>query len=230
MKQFEAGDEVDLLLLAAHSLELEPLAQALGPELRGRVHDSRVAAVAIGVGLTEAGAGAARALLAHGPRAALLLGSYGAYPGQPFTPGRLLVPSRICAVDAGALAGKAAIPAAMTAELEPDVALASALTAAAEPIRRGALATTLAITTDDELAREIALRSGCEGENLEALAVAHACAVAGIPFCALLACTNQVGSQGRTQWAQHRTLAAQNTAELVLRWLRVCDRWPAPAG
>jgi nucleoside phosphorylase len=178
-----------------------------------------VAAVDVGVGLAAAGAGAARALLAHMPRAALLLGSYGAYPGYAFTPGHLLVPSRLCAIDAAELSGKAAFPAAMAGALEPDAALANSLAAAAEQVTRGALATTLAITTDDELARELGGRSGCEGENLEALAVAHACARARVPFCALLACTNQVGSQGRSQWAQHRALAARVTSELVLRWL-----------
>ena len=81
------------------------------------------------------------------------------------------------------------------------------------------LATTLGITTEDALARELGLRSGCEGENLEALAVAHACALARVPFGAVLGCTNQVGSQGRVQWAHHRALAARASAELVLGWL-----------
>jgi nucleoside phosphorylase len=210
----------DVLLLAAHPLELEPFADALGAELRARLYDLELAAAAVGVGLAAAGGGAARSLCEHAPRAAVLIGSYGVYPGHgALAAACLLVPARVRAIDSAERAGKAAFPAAMAAEVEADATLCDALAASGEAIERGVVATTLGITTDDALARELGARSGCHGENLEALAVALACRAAGIAFAAVLACTNEVGAHGRAQWAQHRAAAADATAALVLRWL-----------
>lgn len=211
---------VDVLIMAAHPLELEPLAGTLGARWHARLHDLDVAAAAIGVGLAAAGGGAARALIEHAPRAAVLIGSYGVYPAHgELVAARLLVPGRLQALDAAERAGKAAFPAAMSAELAADAALSEALAACGDAVERGALATTLGITTDDALARELGARSGCRGENLEALAVALACEAAGVPFAAALACTNEVGARGRAQWLQHRAVAADAAAGLVLRWL-----------
>jgi nucleoside phosphorylase len=210
----------DVLLLAAHPLELEPFAGALGAELRARIGSLAVVAADVGVGLAAAGGGAARRLAEHAPRAAVLVGSYGVYPGHgPLAPGRVLVPARVCAVDGSERAGKAAFPAPMPVVCEPDVTLSGALATGATPVERGAVATTLGITTDDALARDLAARSGCYGENLEALAIALACQGAGVAFAAVLGCTNTVGSQGRAQWLEHRTTAAHATAELVRDWL-----------
>jgi len=212
--------EADVLLLAAHPLELEPLASAFGARWRARLHGLDVAAATVGVGLHAAGGGAARAVIEHAPRAVVLIGSYGLYPGHgELHATRLLVPARVCAVDAAERTGKAAFPSAMTVEVTTDAALSEGLVASAEAAERGALATTLAITTDDALAEELATRSGCHGENLEALAIALACGAAGVPFAAVLACTNQVGARGRAQWVTHRSAAAGATVQLVRAWL-----------
>jgi nucleoside phosphorylase len=210
----------DVLLVAAHPLELEPFAAVLGAGFCARIHELEILAADVGVGLAAAGGGTARRLAEHAPRAAVLVGSYGAYPGRAaFDPGRVLVPARLRAVDAAERAGKAAFPEAMPAAFAPDPALCAALAASGGDVERGALATTLGITTDDALARELAARSGCQGENLEALAVGLACKGAGVVFAAVLGCTNEVGSHGRAQWLQHRTTAARATAKLVLDWL-----------
>ena len=50
---------VDVLLLAAHPLELAPFAQALGAGMAAELHGLRVAAADVGVGLPSAGPGAA---------------------------------------------------------------------------------------------------------------------------------------------------------------------------
>jgi nucleoside phosphorylase len=173
------------------------------------------------VGAFAAGAGSALALARHTPRAAILIGSYGLYPGHgSFEPGQLLIPSRVCAADSAVLAGRTAFPQAMATERSPHPALSQALAGAhAGAIRGGALATTLGITTDDALAGELAHGSGCEGENLEALAVLLACEGANVPCAILLGCTNLVGSEGRKQWLAHRAEAARATAEHVKTWL-----------
>ena len=210
----------DVLLLAAHPLELEPFAAALGPGLRARVAAVIVAAADVGVGLAAAGSGTARRLVEHAPRTAVLVGSYGLYPGgSALVPGRVFVPARLFAVDGAERAGRAAFPAAMPAAFEPDAALCEGLASTVPHVERDALATTLGITIDDSLAHELGTRSGCHGENLEALAVALACHGAGVAFAAVLGCTNTVGSQGRAQWLEHRATAARATAELVLEWI-----------
>jgi nucleoside phosphorylase len=215
------GTATDALLLAAHPLELAPFAAALGPALAAELHGLRVAAAAVGVGLPAAGGGAARALARYAPRVALLIGSYGVYPNAgEFVPGELLVPARVRAVDAAEVTGRAAYPPAMGAAVEPDAALSQAL-AACGPARRGAIGTTLGITTDDALASELGARSGCEGENMEALAVGLACRDAAVPFAAVLGCTNRVGARGRAEWLAHRETAAQAVAGRVLAWLEI---------
>lgn len=211
---------VDLLLLAAHPLELAPFTAALGEGFAAELYGLRVAAADVGVGLLAAGAGTARKLALHAPRAAVLVGSYGAYPGAAaHVPGRVLVPSRLCAVDSAELAGTAAFPQAMQTRLETDAAFSAALAVHGTDVARGALAVTLGITTDDALAAELARRSGCEAENMEALAVGLACRDAGATFGAVLGCSNAVGAQGRQQWLEHRALAARESAGLVLAWL-----------
>jgi nucleoside phosphorylase len=97
--------------------------------------------------------------------------------------------------------------------------LADGLARSAAGCARAPLASVLAITTDDALARGLGERSRCCGENLEGAAVGLACAAAGVPFAALLACTNEVGSRGRAQWAGGHRAAAQATAAALLAWL-----------
>lgn len=219
--------EIDLLLLVAHRLELAGFdgAFAIGADTGAKspsrvLHGLHVAAAEVGVGMPAAGSGTARALAQLRPRAALLLGSFGAYPGAASLPiGKLLVPSECHAVELSVLNAHAAMPDAMAQSAECDVALSKALAQRAANVARGVLATTLGITTDDSVARELGERSGCCAENLEALAVALACNGAGVPFAALLACTNQVGALGRAQWAAEHANAARATASAVLAWL-----------
>jgi nucleoside phosphorylase len=210
----------DLVIAVAHPLELAGFGAVLGADLRGVLHGVRVAAAAVGVGMAAAGAGTLQALLVERPRALILAGSCGVYPrGEALTPDRLFVPTAVMCVDSAVLQHKAAFPAPMPTALEPDGALGDALTRAGEQVMRGALATTLSITTDDALARELAQASGCIAENLEALAVGLACQMLGVTFGAVLGCTNEVGAQGRAQWAAHHALAARTTAALILDWL-----------
>jgi nucleoside phosphorylase len=220
MREGQHEDRADVLILAAHRLELEPLSAMLGAARAASVHGLRVLAREVGVGMPAAGSGSLGCLLQHRPRVALLIGSYGAYPtGAAFVPGRLLVPTSIAAADAAVHAGRAAFPAPMLTSSEPDVALAEGLASQAPDCQRGRLATTLGITTADDLANELGQRSACCGENLEALAVALACTAARVRFAAALACTNEVGSSGRTQWSRNHPLAALATADLLRTWL-----------
>jgi hypothetical protein len=81
------------------------------------------------------------------------------------------------------------------------------------------IGTTLAITTDDALAATVGQAGICDAENLEAFAIALACAQRDIPFAAVLGVTNIVGSTGRIDWMRFQRQAAVSVAEVVLRWL-----------
>jgi len=219
----------DVLVLAAHAVELEGLAPLLresnAPPEAGRASvvqlgERRVACAAVGVGLTAAGAGAARALIEHAPRAVVLIGSFGRYPNSRVvsSPEHAYVVERVRLVDAAVAEKKGAFPAPMPAELQLDRALSIALEQNGAE-RMAALGTTLSITTDDELARALAESSGCDGENLEAIAVVHACAVARVPCAVLVAWTNEVGSHGRADWLAHHAEAARSTARVLEAFL-----------
>jgi len=218
--------KTDVLVLAAHAVELEGLAPLLResvPPNRASVvqlGERRVACAAVGVGLTAAGAGTVRALLEHVPRAVVLLGSFGRYPHSSVegSPEHAYVVESVRVADAAVALGKAAFPAPMPAELALDGALSAALERHGA-LRLGALATTLSITTDDELARVLGERSGCDGENLEALAVAHACALERVPCAVLVGCTNEVGSTGRAGWLANHAEAARSTARVLEAFL-----------
>ena len=202
----------DVLVLAAHAVELEGLASLLGTR--------RVACASVGVGLTAAGAGAMKALLEHAPRAVVLIGSFGRYPSSAVggTPDDAYVAERVRLVDAAVAQKKGAFPAPMPTEVLLDRSLSIALERhGAKPMP--ALGTTLSITTDDELARALGEGTGCDGENLEALAVAQACAIEHVPCAVLVACTNEVGSRGRADWLAHHAEAARSTARVLEAFL-----------
>jgi nucleoside phosphorylase len=212
----------DLLILAAHPVELLGLRAALGDSLRARMHGVAVAAADVGVGLTVAGACAMRHLLQEQPRCAIVVGSYGRYPSAgagAYVPGQLLVPTRLQLVDSAVLTGQAAFPTPMQIAVEPEFALSEALAKATPGVLRDTVATALGITQDDALARLLENGTGCLAENLEALAIGLACAQAGVVWSALLACSNEVGAHGRSQWAANHSLAATAAATHVLAWL-----------
>src|SRR5262249_24414081 len=87
-------------------------------------------------------------------------------------------------------------------------------------VRRADVATTLAITTDDDLANLVGDTLSCEAEHLEAFAVAAACARAAVPFAALLGIANRVGASARQEWLRHHLGAGRAATDAVTAWLR----------
>jgi nucleoside phosphorylase len=210
----------DVLVLAAHAPELVGLRSTLGNGLRGTVASLQVDCATVGVGMPASASGTTRVLEEHDPRAVVLIGSCGLYPRRiefrALTP---VVASGVRLVDASVLAEQAAFPAPMQLLCAPDRALSEGLAQVDPSTLRGEVATTLAITTDDTLAQELGTKSGCAAENLEAYAVALACAAHDLPFACLLVATNAVGSEGRSQWQSYQRSAAEKAAELLLQWL-----------
>jgi nucleoside phosphorylase len=212
---------VDILLVAAHAPEFVGLRPHLGENLMATVRGLTVIAKTIGVGMAVAGAGAANRIQQLSPRAVVLLGSCGVYPcGVEYFPLDILVPSRFHLFDPSVAAGKAEFPDPMQTVLDPHPLLTAGLVASGGARCRSApLATTLAITTDDAIARAVHPATGLEAENLELFPVALACRAAEVPFAAVLGVTNVVGSQGRTDWLKYQRDAAVAAAEAFLTWV-----------
>jgi nucleoside phosphorylase len=210
----------DVLVVAAHPPELVGLEALLGDALRGEVEGVHVAAEAVGIGLAAAAAGTASALRAHAPRAVVLVGTCGVYEnrGRDLAISAVVTASRIHLASTAVVEGRAAFPGPMRTVIEPDAPLSDALSG--EPVRRVGLATTLAITTDDALAKRVGELLGCEVEHLEAFAVATACACAQVPFAVVLGVANRVGSRARDEWVRHHEAAGRAATDVVVAWLR----------
>lgn len=151
----------------------------------------------------------------------ILLGSCGIFPGAASS-GALLepfVPDSIQLVELAVATSQAAFPEPMPRGAAVDRALADGIARFAPEVRRGSLATTLGITTSDDVAQTLERASGCMSENLEALGVALACEAEQIPFAALLVITNVVGSAGRKDWLRKHKPAAERGGRIVLDWL-----------
>ncbi|MGZ5968256.1 MAG: phosphorylase family protein, partial [Polyangiales bacterium] len=73
---------VDLLVLAAYAPELAGMRKNLGDQLYGNVSGVVVSCKAVGVGIPNATAGTTQRLLQLRPRAVVLVGTAGAYPGS----------------------------------------------------------------------------------------------------------------------------------------------------
>lgn len=160
----------------------------------------------VGVGLVEAALGAARVIERRKPTAVVLVGTAGVYPGKgvSLSIGDVVVAARVLLVaPAGALVS------AMPSDIATDVGLARSA-----KVRRVTVATTLAITTDDEVARTLAATA--DVEHLEAFAVGRACQDANVPFTALLGIANVVGSRGRAEWREHHVRASAAACAVAL--------------
>ncbi len=154
----------------------------------------------VGVGLVESALFASRAIAERKPSSVVLVGTAGAYGKAGLAIGDVIVASEIVlAAPSGAL-----IEGAMPTSLATDVALSSLFDA-----KRVRVATTLSITTNDDVARALEQSTQAEVEHLEAFAVGRACAIANVPFTAVLGIANFVGARGRDEWrANHERAAA----------------------
>jgi len=210
----------DVLVVAAHAPELAGLKSLIGDDLRGAVGDLRVTAEAVGIGLAAAAAGTAMAVEAHAPRCVVLVGTCGAYDGRrgDLAIGQVVTANRIRLASTAAVEGRGAFPAPMRALIEPDATLTAAVAGTTAPLV--AVATTLAITTDDALALRVGSALDCDVEHLEAFAVALTCARLQIPIAVVLGVANRVGSRARDEWLRHHAVAGQASTDVVASWLR----------
>jgi nucleoside phosphorylase len=211
------SEAIDLLIVAAFAPELAGLGDLLGAQLRNTVQGIRVAAETVGIGLPAAAGGTVARIEAHKPRAVVLVGTCGCYPGRGLAIGDVLVATRIHLLSSAAVEGRAAIPSPMAVTVDTNTELSAGLAGfGARPAQVG---TTLAITTDDRLAAKLAGDTSCDAEHLEAFSVALSVASYRLPFAAVLGVANRVGASGREEWHRHQRGAGDAAVRAVSAWL-----------
>ncbi len=209
-------DPCHLLVVAAFAPELAGFEGLLGAAMQREVLGLAVVAEPVGVGLVASASGTASNLERFGPRAVVLVGTCGAYPGSGLSIGDLVVAGASLLVEPAVHEGRAALPAAMNARLDSHPVILEAL--AILGARAVDVGTTLAVTTDDDLAE--ALGKVAAVEHLEAFAVATACAAKGVPFSAVLGVANSVGSSGRAEWRANHLTVGHAASSHVARWIQ----------
>jgi nucleoside phosphorylase len=220
--------ECDVLVLAAFAPELDAFRAALGDDDHGVFvygpRNVRVSVASVGIGLPAAAVGASRVLATRRARAAILIGTCGAYDffsGASDSRGLGLADvataTTVVLADSGVADGRSAYPGAMARPIATDAKLAAGLIAAGGTSSR--VATTLAVTTDDHLAACLARSFRATAEHLEAYAVALACHDTETPFATALGVANRVGETGRAEWRANHGDAGARAARLVVGWI-----------
>jgi nucleoside phosphorylase len=187
-----------------------------------RVTGSAPVRAVVGVGLVEAAAGTARLIERQRPRAIVLVGTAGLYPGADKKLGLAIggaVIGRSFLLASDAVAREAAyLPGPLPASAASTPALLEAVTAAtALPVAD--VACPVGITLAPALAQQRRKGTNAALENLEAFAVARAAAAAGVPFVAVLGIANLVGPDAHAEWRAHAATAAAAACTAVRRWL-----------
>jgi nucleoside phosphorylase len=209
-----------LCILSAHDPELNGFAALLGDSRRRIVHGFDVCAQAVGIGVLASAVGTTRLLASAKPRAAIFVGTAGAYQGQSLEIGAVVLGHQLVLASSAVAQGRAGYPAPMPVRTSCSEALAAGLARALDqPTRRVDVATTLAVTTDDALGAVLCGAYSCAVEHLEAAAVGLACAELGVPLAVVLGIANRVGQHGRDEWQAHHLAAGRAAAELVCAWL-----------
>jgi len=219
-----------ILVAAAWDPELARVREraAREPGLGG---EARLVVEAIGVGLVEAGIGAARCLASAAPELALFVGTCGIFdpPGgvatSPLPLASVIAGVSVHLVSAGAVLGVSALPAPMPSSVDLDGGVQEVLESVGAA--RARIVNPLGITTDDPFAAKLAFLGHAAGaptptptplpivEHLEAFAFARACARAAVPCGVVLGIANPVGSRGREAWLAHHVEASAAAGDLV---------------
>lgn len=210
----------DVLVVAAAAPDLVGLRPHLGDKLDGVVRGLVIRTKVVGLGPGISGATTARGLMAVTPRAVVLLGTCGVYPGRPqYQPHDVIVATKVIALDHAVIQGGAEWPTPMSTELEASPTIVTGLTTARHRTYSAPVASPLALTRSDALAAAVAAATPAHAECVDALGVASAAAGAGIPFACVLGVANLVGSTGRADWQQFQREAVTQAASTLIAWL-----------
>lgn len=199
------------LLLSAFEPENAPLRARLGS-------DANVSCATTGIGLVDAAIGADQAIDEHPFAAVVFVGTCGAFEESGLSIGDVVVSRMVKLVSPLHVSGAAAFPEAMVRGAVSDVALVQGFVAGG--CRQVDVATTLAVTINDESAMSLATEA--DVEHLESFAVARAATMRQHPFVAVLGVANMVGRNGRHEWRENHArvseLVAERVANAITAW------------
>ncbi len=199
--------------------DLRGLHQSLGERIDGEVRGLHISGKAVGIGLPAAASGSAKRVFMLQPRAVVMVGTCGVYPGlEGYQPLDVIVASRVTLVDHVVDADRAAFPNPMSTRVDTHAALSAGLAATSSRAHLVPVASPLASTRDDRLAAGIPTAHECHVENLEAFAVGSTCRLARVPYGVVLCITHVVGSYGDGDWKKFQRDATLVAARTLLDW------------
>lgn len=210
----------DVLVVAAGAPDLIGLRPHLGDKLSGTVRGLVVNSKVVGFGHAAAGSTTTRGLLALKPRAVVMVGSCGVYPGLPtYQPHDLVVAPRVIALDHAVIQGGSEWPTPMTTTIDASPPMVAGLSAGRARTHVAIVASPLAMTRSDSLSARIPSVAGAHVENTDVFGVAMAASGANVPFACVLGVANIVGSTGHSDWQQFQREAVTQAANAVLAWV-----------
>jgi len=210
----------DVLVVAAAAPDLVGLRPYLGDTLSGAIRGLSVTSKVVGFGPGAAASATARGLAAVTPRAIVLVGTCGVYPGLgQYQPHDVVVAPGVPGLDHAAVEGAPGWPPPRATAIDASAPIVAGLSAGRHRTHVAPVASPLALTRSDSLASRISSVLGAHVENTDAYGVACAASGANVPFTCVLGVANIVGSTGRADWQQFQREAATQAANAVVAWL-----------
>lgn len=204
---------MDLLLCVATDLEGAVLRERLGAARGVRI-------VRMGVGPVNAAHAVTLAIINEAPRAIVVCGVGGAYPGSGLGVGEVACAEMECYGDLGADSPKGFLDmkALGFPIVEAPIVLFNELPLQIFPVpRRVKFVTVTTCTGTDADARAIEARTGGAVESMEGAAVAHVAHLHGVPVGEVRGISNIVTNRDTSAWRLKE--AAQAAQEAVLAWI-----------
>jgi nucleoside phosphorylase len=193
-----------VLVVAAWAPELV----RLRTRLRGFSHRSQVFLEVIGVGLVEAGIGAALSIAKHRPSRLILVGTAGLLPDHKtaLRINDVIDVSSASLASGSVLRGDAYVPAPLPLVVKPK-----------NNRTKGGIGVIcpLGITRKASLGRKLGHALNAHAENLEAFAVARAAERMHVQWEAFLGITNDVGPEANAQWRTNAKSAARAACDVI---------------
>ena len=213
----------DVLVLGAHPPALIGVRDHLGKPMRGSMFGLEVTAKVCGVGMGVAGALTAKRLVNLNPRAAVLVGTAGLYPGaEGFRPLDVVVADEVRLLDHAAVARRGTFPGPMQVQVPAPASMAAGLVGDGHiRVHRVRVASPLAETGDAAMGQLVPGALGCIAESLEAFAFAQACTLLNVPFAIVLGVTHVVGPNAMSDWHRYHRDGARQAANTIREWLKI---------
>ena len=196
----------------------------------GTLGDTRLVLMCSGMGIANAAHAATVIINKYSPARVVCFGIGGAYPGSSLAAGEVIFATKEVYADSGVLlpGGLRGLEATGLAllvrgrkkyynQFPLDRALLVDAARRLGPINKGTFLTVSAVTGTRERAQGLRRRWGADCENMEGAAVAHVCAMYGVPAMELRGISNAVGPRDIGKWKKET--AARAVQETLLRLL-----------